>query len=83
MMFRSSRHDSGAFGVSELPAPTGHAAHELALAIIGRNSPATFDTTDPGSVVSRGLLQRSHAVDNFAPMVNTPGVPASAMAASS
>lgn len=82
-LFRSSAHTSGAFGVSEMPAPTGHGAHELALTIIGRHSPATFDMTDPGSVVSRGLIQRSHAVENFAPMVNTPGVPASATAASS
>jgi hypothetical protein len=82
MMFRSSRHDAGAFGASEMPEPTGHGAHELALTIIGRNSPATVDTADHRSV-SHGLIQRSHAVDYIAPTMNAPGVPASALAASS
>jgi hypothetical protein len=66
-----------------MAAATGFGARDLALTIIGRNSPAAVDTNEVGSVMSRGLIQRSYAVDTVAPMGNAAGPPGTAMSASS
>ena len=83
MMFRSLRSEAGGFGVNEMATPTAHGACDLALTIIGRNSPATVDASEGGSVPSHGLIQRTRAVDALAPMGNATGAPVTAMSASS
>jgi hypothetical protein len=84
MTFGSSRSESGVFGVSEgAAAPTAHGANDLALTIIGRNSPATVDTSAGGSVVSPLRIQRSRAVDTLARTGNATGAPVTTMSASS
>jgi hypothetical protein len=83
MMFRSSRSEAAGFGVSDMAAPTGFGARDRAFTIIGRNSPAAVDTSEAGSVMSRGLIQRSHAVDTLAPLGDAIGVPVTTMSASS